>query len=89
MCRVLPKLCVHTHNVRLGHIHVPVGFKCEASIPKGEIGFLEGFKHRASHSFQYLTYLFWHSHVSGTTEIVCTLVQCEAGVYTCTCRILM
>ena len=87
MCRVLPKLCVHTYNVRLGYIHVPVGFKCEASISKVVIGSLEGFKHRASHSFQYLTYLFWYSHVSGTTEIVCTHIQCEAGVYTCMCRI--
>ena len=50
-----------------GYIHVPVGFKCEASIPKGEIGFLEGFKHRASHSFQYLAE---YTHTS------------EAGVYT-------
>ena len=87
MCRVLPKLGVNKYNVRLGYIHVPVGFKCEASIPKGVIGSLEEFKHRASHSFQYLTYLFWHSHVSGTTEIGCKQVQCEAGVYTCTCRI--
>ena len=67
MCRVLPKLGVNKYNVRLGYIHVPVGFKCEASIPKGEIGFLEGFKHRASHSFQYLAE---YTHTS------------EAGVYT-------
>ena len=65
--------------MRLGYIHVCVGFKCEASISKVVIGSLEGFKHRASHSFQYLTYLFWYSHVSGTTEIVCIHIQCEAG----------
>ena len=53
--------------MRLGYIQVPVGFKCEASIPKGVIGFLEGFKHRASHSFQYLVE---YTHTS------------EAGVYT-------
>ena len=45
-------------RLRYAYIHVPVGFKCEASIPKGIIGSLEGFKHRASHSFQYLNSLF-------------------------------
>ena len=38
----------------------------ESTVPGGVIGSLEGFKHRASHSFQYLN----------------THVQCEAGVYT-------
>ena len=67
-------------------MHVPVGFQCEASIPKGVTGSLEGFQHQASHSFQYLSSLFWYSRVLGTTEIVCTHIQCEAGVYTCTSR---
>ena len=45
-------VCTHTQcEAGAVYVHVPVGFKCEASIPKGEIGFLEGFKHRASHSF--------------------------------------
>ena len=52
MCRVLPKLCVHTYNVRLGYIHVAGE---EASVPRGVIGSLEGVEHQASHSFQCLT----------------------------------
>ena len=71
--------------MRLGYIQE---FQCEATIiPKGVIGSLEGLKHRASHSLQYLNSLFWYSHVLCTTEIVSTHIHCEAGVYTCTCRI--
>ena len=58
-------------------------------MPVDVIGSLEGVEHQASHSYQCLNSLFWHRHVSDTTEIVCTHTQCEAGVYTCTCRILM
>ena len=58
-------------------------------MPGGVIGSLEGFKHQASHSFQCLNCLFLLRCVSDTTEIVCTHIQCEAGVYTCSWRILM
>ena len=82
---------MHTHNyaynVRLGYIHVAGE---EASVPGGVIGSLEGVEHQAAHSYQCLNSLFLLlRHVSDTTEIVCTHTQCEAGVYTCTCRILM
>ena len=51
MCRVLPKLCVHTYNVRLGYIHVAGE---EASVLGGVIGSLEGVEYQALHSFQCL-----------------------------------
>ena len=53
MCWVLPKLCVLTHNVRLGYIHVAGE---EASVPGGVIGSLD-VEHQASHSFQCLNSL--------------------------------
>ena len=54
MCRVLPKLCVHAYNVRLGYIHVAGE---EASVPGCVVGSLEGVEHQASHSFQCLNSL--------------------------------
>ena len=58
-------------------------------MPGGVIGSLEGVKHQASHSFQCPNCLFLLRPVSDTTEIVCTHIQCEAGVYTDSCRVLM